>query len=227
MIVNIDTITKERVQIRVGDQPKKAALTRAAQTNSYLLGGDPYAPKKKTISQKFSCLFAGTILVNALLLIGSPALGEGTVRNDFSATTFSLHLNGASYHFSRDGQNEENYGVGLSYHFKKIQSKNRILNESQVAYEVDVYHDSYTETGFATGFSWKRRMGDFLDWGLKAGLVHEEHASAETGMFVIPFVVPFVESNWTFPVNIRMMVTPPVGDITNGMLTFQLMIPLY
>ncbi len=137
---------------------------------------------------------------------------------------FRLHINLASYHFSRDGQNEENYGLGFSYQVGWLQSDNSVLNGTQIAFESDYYRDSHESPGFALGLALQNGLARSLDWGLKLGLVHEDKASRDAGSYLVPYLVPYLETDFKFPVNMRLTVVPPVGSLTNGFLSVQFMV---
>lgn len=163
------------------------------------------------------------ILLTALLVI-APALPCGAtelVQND--ADHFELHVDGSSYHFKPDNQNYENYGIGVSYPIGRLASQNSLLDGSRLDVEFDAYRDSYREPAYVGGFVLTRKLWGPVDWGLKAGLVHSVQL-LDSGKAVYPYLLPFVESAFKFPVNVRVTLVPPWGSYTNGELTFQLIV---
>lgn len=139
------------------------------------------------------------------------------------AHNYVLHLNGVSYHFNKNKQNRYNYGLGFSYNIGRLNSRHGFLDDSRLAFEFDGYRDSYGNPAYAGGFYLSKNLSDRFDWGLKAGLVHS-HDLQDSGNFLYPYVLPFVESVFKSPVNIRITLVPPWGSVTDGELTFQLMI---
>lgn len=167
------------------------------------------------------------LVLAGILLTTSPyALCKDTFLVDEEGGKFTLHINGYAYHFKRSGHNEKNYGAGLSYHHGQIKSENELLNESRVAFELDIFRDSFSDIGYAAGVTWQKQLFNSLDWGLKLGFVHEDHLWDTEDMYLVPYLLPFVESRWKTPVNVRMTLTPPLGDLSNGMVFFQMIVGL-
>jgi len=164
-------------------------------------------------------LISALLLISCLMVTGS----RGYAGDLFeivdplpSENKFTLHINGYAYHFSRDDHNEKNFGVGFSSSFGQMKSDNSLINNGLLAIEADIYKDSFSDVGYAVGLSWQKPFSESWNWGLRAGVGHEDQASENCGMYLIPYIFPFVESHWHSPLNIRVMLVPPFGDLTHG-----------
>jgi hypothetical protein len=165
-----------------------------------------------------------TVIGLVVASVSSACADQPVVANANKYNPWTLHINGFAYHFKRNGQNEENYGAGFSYGFTPIKSEITLLNNSRLSVEFDGYRDSYNKFGYSGGVVWQRPVFNTVDLGLRAGLVHEDNAAEKSGLYVIPYLLPFVESRFNFPVNLRATFVPPIGNITNGMMVFQFMV---
>jgi len=132
----------------------------------------------------------------------------------------ALHVNGRAYHFHRAGQVEFNYGLGFSVPLVQVKSGSPILNEARLGFEFDEYRDSNGHTAFSVGGYLQKALSTHWDWGAKFGLDHETTIT-QHDLYVLPYVVPYVESKFRFPVNIRIILVPPVPSYTAGFLAFQ------
>ena len=135
-----------------------------------------------------------------------------------------LHINGLSYHFAgdRDELNEFNFGLGLSYYMGKFQSESWFLNDFKVFLEADVYSDSFSDLGYLFGASVQRRLWKQIDWGVNLGLIHEDNLKEKSGLYLHPYAFPYLQTNFDFPINGRILYVPPVHN--EGIIAFQMML---
>lgn len=145
----------------------------------------------------------------------SPRQGKGWV----------LHLNALTYHF-QDGSdnNETNWGLGLQREFHQSQSQKYLWKNWRSSWEIDVYNDSYYDIGVAGGVLSQRPLLDFIDFGLKLGLVYEEGLEEKNGSPLLPYLLPFLETSFDTMLNARVTVVPPISDGITGIVTLQLIV---
>lgn len=136
-----------------------------------------------------------------------------------------LHLDGFSWHFKPNGQSYENYGLGFAYPIGRFAGAGAWIEGARLDFELDEYRDSYRDPAWAGGLVLTRKLAGPVDWGLKVGVVHTEELLAQ-GHPAYPYVLPFVETAFDFPLQLRVTLVPPWGTFTNGELTFQLMVDL-
>ncbi len=136
-----------------------------------------------------------------------------------------IFINGLSYHFKDLNQQSVNLGAGVYYKFKNDMELLGVFDAKKMAIEFDAYDDSYGDFGYAAGVSWKANLINNLFIGFKTGLVHEDNASKSSGLYLIPYAVPFLEFR-RGAFGIRSMLVPPLGKITNGYVTLQLSVDL-
>ncbi|GGK76955.1 hypothetical protein [Amphritea balenae] len=136
----------------------------------------------------------------------------------------NLHLNGASYHFKRAGHNEQNYGLGFSYKLSDSNQRPDFLKKEPLYFELDIFKDSFSDTGLTAAIAWKKRLSKRTSYGIKAGLWYAQSNTDKYNTPFLPYVVPFLETNYDTRINLRTTIVPPFGDVTYGSLMFQLII---
>lgn len=139
---------------------------------------------------------------------------------------FILHVNGLSYHLggSENELNEQNWGAGFGFDFGRLRCGSRILNEAVISLNADLYSDSFAEFGYAFGVSIQNKLVGPIDLGLHLGFVHENNIVDKGGWVLFPFLVPYLETTFDFPVNCRLTIVPPLSGYSNGFLTFQALV---
>ena len=139
---------------------------------------------------------------------------------------YKFHLNGISIHFDKsENQNFKNWGIGL----EKIMDPDKLFislgNDWETFWELDVYEDSYSDIGLSVGIGAKRAIYSHLDAGFKAGIVFEEGLEDDANTPVLPFVLPFAETNFNHPINLRGTLVPPLPMLDlGGLISLQLII---
>ena len=91
-------------------------------------------------------------------------------------------------------------------------------------FNTDIYRDSFFELGYAFGVALQNKLIGPVDFGLQVGFVHEDNIVDKGGWYLFPYLVPFLETNFDYPVNCRMTLVPPLEGYSNGLLTFQLLV---
>ena len=142
------------------------------------------------------------------------------------AGVYKLHINGLSIHFDKDeNDNEKNWGLGMQQSLGHSESDTSLWDGWDLFWEVDVYIDSFSGLGVAGGVGAQRPLFQYLDWGLKAGLVFERGLAENHGSAVLPYLLPFAETSFDYPLNLRATLVPPVFGL-GGMLSLQLILEL-
>lgn len=169
-------------------------------------------------------------IVLALLLLpllARPLSGlEYEANKDPFRDRFILHINGLSYHFggSVNELNEQNWGAGFGYDFARLHSGSVILDGAVLSFNLDLYSDSFSEFGYGFGVSFQNKLFGPFDWGLQVGLVHEDNIVDKGGFYLFPFLVPFWETTFDFPVNARLTLVPPLSGYSDGLLILQALV---
>ena len=134
----------------------------------------------------------------------------------------SLHLNGLSYHLASDRStlNEENLGIGFSHYLGRLSAESKWLDGFAVSAEADFYSDSFSDFGYLVGLSFQKEIGPYLDGGFNVGLIHEDNLEEKSGLFLHPYVFPYLQTRFEGPINARFSYVPPVE--TEGSFTLQL-----
>ncbi len=139
---------------------------------------------------------------------------------------YALHLNGLTYHFctDRDDLNETNWGLGIEYDLYTIESSNKLFNGAIIALEADAYSDSFSESGYAFGAIIQQNVCSNLDFGLRAGFIHEANLQEKSGYYLFPYLLPYLQTSFDSSFNYRLTYVPPVQS--NGFLALQVIVDL-
>ena len=162
-----------------------------------------------------------------VLLLASFSMSFAQDAN-YSAGDFRLHINGIALHFDKgENSNEANWGLGLERSLGITESDKPLVDGWEKFWEFDVYEDSYSDIAISGGFGVQRPMIRHLDFGLKVGLVYEKGLKDDAGSSVLPYLVPFVETSFDIPLNLRATLIPPIPafDI-GGLISFQFIVDL-
>lgn len=138
--------------------------------------------------------------------------------------SLSLHINAMSYHLSADRSelNEENLGLGLSCRLGRFDSSVLILNKVKVFAEFDLYSDSFSEFGYTLGTAFQKKLFKQLDYGFSVGLMHENNLEEKSGLYLHPYIIPYLQTRFDGFLNARVHVVPPVQN--KGFVTLQLIV---
>ncbi len=165
-------------------------------------------------------------ILGLMALSNQQVFGTELVRHDTLKREYlQLHINGKSHHRGENSSelNEFNYGLGFTYNIGELISDTQLLNEAVFSIEADIYSDSFSELGYVIGASFQKRLFKKLDWGVNIGLIHEQNLQEKSGLYLFPYMVPYLQTNFDHPVNTRILYIPPVHN-TGGIFTAQLIV---
>jgi hypothetical protein len=136
----------------------------------------------------------------------------------------SLHINGLSYHNASDRSelNEVNHGLGFGYYIGKLESEWSLLQGAAVSAEIECYSDSFSKFAYLCGLTFQKELTGYLDFGINVGLIHEDHLVDDIGLYLVPYLFPYLETNFDTPINARLTFIPPVAN--EGLITMQLIV---
>jgi len=165
-------------------------------------------------------------LLSSIITIPSSLSAVELVKTELpSNQRWKLKLNGITHHFSTDSDlNEYNYGLGFAYLLGEIDCEWALFDELSAAFEIDAYYDSFEEFGYSIAVAFQKPLTQKLplDWGLHVGLIHENNLEDKSGFYLHPYVFPFLETTFDFPVNARILAFPPIHN--EGIVALQLMV---
>jgi hypothetical protein len=166
-----------------------------------------------------------------LLVISTSGFAGQTsqhTESDHEQSLFKLHVNGIGIHFDKgENTNEQNWGLGIQGSLARYQNSAQFLEGWDLFWEADAYQDSYSDVALSVGAGMQKSLLPYLDFGLKAGLVYEEGLKEDAGSNVLPFLLPFVETNFQSMPNLRATLVPPIGALNiGGVLSLQLIVDL-
>jgi len=170
---------------------------------------------------KFLSLFRHFTLV-LIVFYCSPALSGDT---DNETSKRHLHINGLSYHFkSSDKDNAYTWGAGITLDRGYLDERFGWLKGVMFGWEADVFKDSNREIAYAAGFSVRKSFLSWYEWGVTMGLTHKKNLERDTGWPIFPYALPFLQTAFEAPVNLRLVWIPPVRKSTDNQLILQVLI---
>ena len=135
-----------------------------------------------------------------------------------------LHLNGYAWHIASEGDvNEFVVGLGLTWDIKRVNFNWIKLTDVVMAFDGDILKDSNNEWAVAGGVSLRKPVG-VVDIGILAGLTYKQNLIEDTGFPLFPYVLPFLQSSFDYPLNVRAVWIPPVRKTTDNQIVFQLLV---
>ena len=76
-------------------------------------------------------------------------------------------------------------------------------------------------SGFA-GITFRKNILDNLQIGLGTGLVYTTQLESISGSPIFPYVLPYIQTDFNFPINLRIIYIPSVSDFKSQQLFFTL-----
>ena len=144
-----------------------------------------------------------------------------------SDDAFRLQINGIGLHFDKGkNTNQENWGLGIQRSLGIIESEESLFTGWRKFWELDVYKDSYSDAALSSAFGVQRSVARYLDFGFRAGLVYERGLKKSAGSPIFPALLPFIETSFDIPVNLRATVVPPISSLTDGLVSLQLIVDI-
>ena len=67
-------------------------------------------------------------------------------------------------------------------------------------------------------------FNDLLQIGAMAGLSYKQNLREESGWPIFPYVLPFIQTNFGWRLNVRSIWVPPVREKTDNQFVFQLLV---
>jgi len=166
-----------------------------------------------------SCFFA------LLLLPFSASLAQ---EPENPAAARRLHLNGFALHIDKGKDtNQQAWGLGIEKSSGTTKNEKAILNGWNKYWELDVYKDSYSDMAVAGGFGVYRPVLRHLDFGFKFGLLYEKELKQKAGSYIVPYLLPSIQTSFDTRTNLRMTVVPPFPAYSiKGLIFLQLIVDI-
>lgn len=144
--------------------------------------------------------------------------------NESSDGNLKIHFNAVTHHFKDKDSiaNETNWGLGIQKSVALNVIEQFLSHYWTSFWELDIYQDSYYDMGISAGIGSQRPLFRYLDFGLKTGLIYEAGLKKDNGSPLLPYLLPFVETNFESRLNARITVVPPISDGITGIVTLQL-----
>jgi hypothetical protein len=114
-------------------------------------------------------------------------------------------------------------GIGFAYDFNVMGEDYGWLKGTIVSAEFSIFKDSNFgyPSGFA-GITFRKNIVDNLQIGLGTGLVYTTQLESISGSPILPYVLPYIQTDFDFPVNLRIIYIPSVSDFKSQQLFFTL-----
>lgn len=141
---------------------------------------------------------------------------------------YRLHLNGYALHVDKGKDtNQLAWGLGIEKSSGASKSDKAILNGWNKYWELDVYQDSYSDIAIAVGFGVYRPVSRYLDFGFKIGLLYEQEFKQKAGSYIVPYLLPSMQTSFDSRTNLRMTVVPPFPKFSiKGLIFLQLIVDI-
>jgi hypothetical protein len=154
--------------------------------------------------------------------------------NLWNLTDKYLALSPFSWHIDYTEPDVNNFpmGVGAAYDFEIINPNygffNHLIQDSIVSLEFNIFRDS--DFGYPAGYvglSLRRNIfASPIQVGSAIGLLHTTQLQELSGSPVLPFMLPFLQTDFDIPVNLRIVYIPSFADYNSQQVFFTLMIKI-
>ena len=114
-------------------------------------------------------------------------------------------------------------GLGLTWDIERVNFDWIKLTGVVLAFDGDVFKDSNYDWAVAAGISLRKPVG-VVEFGLIAGLTYKKNLQEDSGFPLFPYALPFIQSNFDYPLNVRATWIPPVRKETDNQVVFQLLV---
>jgi len=133
-----------------------------------------------------------------------------------------------TWHWDNVGPNTNDFlmGIGVAYDFKVLDGDygffNWFLKDSTMDVEFNVFRDSdYGYPSAYLGVGIRKNIFDLpLQTGMAMGLIYTTQLQKLSGSPVLPFVFPFLQTDFEFPLNLRVTYIPSVSDFKSQQVFF-------
>ncbi len=152
------------------------------------------------------------------------------LQNPQHSTVGSLYVTFSPITWHLDDMNKSKVndfplGLGLAYDFDIIRSDSVFLNNTLMSAEFSIFKDS--DFGYPSGFlatTFRKNIIDELQLGFGAGLVYTTQLKRLSGSPILPFIFPFMQTDFKFPLNLRVVYIPSVSDFKSQQIFFTVFI---
>ena len=112
--------------------------------------------------------------------------------------------------------NDFPWGVGLAYDFGVTGKPegDGFFDGFIMSAEFSIFKDSdfgYPAAFIGTGF--RKNVLEQLQLGIATGLIYTTQLEELSGFPILPFIFPVVQSDFDFPINLRVIYIPPISDL--------------
>lgn len=128
-----------------------------------------------------------------------------------------IALSPISWHLDdiKSDVNDFPWGVGAAYDFGILgqENGNGFFDGIIMGVEFSVFKDS--DFGYPSTFvgaNFRKNIFNELQIGLGAGLIYTTQLQSIAGSPVVPFIIPFIQTDFDFPINLRIIYIPPISD---------------
>lgn len=152
--------------------------------------------------------------------------------NLWNLTDKYLAISPISWHIDYTEPDVNNFpmGVGAAYDFEIINPNygflNHLVQDSIVSLEFNIFRDS--DFGYPAGYiglSLRRNIfASPIQVGSAIGLLYTTQLQELSGSPVLPFMLPFLQTDFDIPVNLRIIYIPSFMDYNSQQVFFTLMI---
>lgn len=159
------------------------------------------------------------------IIIDSPVNWWNLTDKYLALSPFSWHID-----YTEPDVNNFPMGVGAAYDFEIINPNygffNHLVQDSIVSLEFNIFRDS--DFGYPAGYvglSLRRNIfASPIQMGSAIGLLHTTQLQELSGSPVLPFMLPFLQTDFDIPVNLRIVYIPSFADYNSQQVFFTLMI---
>ena len=112
-------------------------------------------------------------------------------------------------------------GLGFSYDFGLLGQDFGFLNSTIMSAEFNIFRDS--DFGYPSayaGVTFRKNIFDQLQAGIGTGLIYTTQLQDLSGSPILPFAFPFIQTDFNFPLNLRMIYIPSVSDFKSQQVFF-------
>ncbi|AIE74605.1 MULTISPECIES: hypothetical protein [unclassified Synechocystis] len=154
--------------------------------------------------------------------------------NLWSLTDKYLTISPISWHidYTEPDVNNFPFGVGAAYDFEIINPNygflNSLIEDSVVSLEFNIFRDS--DFGYPSAYAGlslrKNIFASPIQIGSGMGLLYTTQLQELSGSPVLPFMLPFIQTDFDSPVNLRVVYIPSFADYNSQQFFFTLLIKI-
>ncbi|MBD2651933.1 hypothetical protein H6G45_00200 [Synechocystis sp. FACHB-383] len=229
-IVELET-SFEKVEIK---SPSLESLTKFILVNESTIGPSVVVPSPRANLDLSSPTYQQIPFLKGEENVNSPNIDTSSPVNVWHLTDKYLTLSPISWHvdYTEPDVNNFPFGIGAAYDFEIINPSYGFLNifveNSVVSVEFNVFRDS--DFGYPSayaGLSLRRNIfASPIQIGSAMGLLYTTQLQELSGSPVLPFMLPFVQTDFDSPINLRIVYIPSFADYNSQQFFFTLLIKI-